>query len=168
MVGRIRPFVVGVGTNETHFPASLGSKLTASSLTTWFSGGARAVYHDYGLYRYYTPTLSAIDLLCPSPRLSILYCGSWVSRVEELRLELPRCFIYSKMYLRRDLGRLLETKDLSLRISYVTRQCGPHLEPVPFGGVLIRSHRRAISTRSAQLGSESRAIFSLTKRNLRN
>jgi len=121
VVGRVLPFLVGIGTNGTHFSASLGSKPTASSSTTWVSGRARVVYHDYGLYRHYITSLSAIYLLCPSPRLSILYCGICVSPVEELQLELPRCFFYSIMYLRRDLGRLLETKDLYLRISYVSR-----------------------------------------------
>jgi len=68
------------------------------ALRIWFSGRARVVYHDYGLYRYYITSLSAIYLLCPSPRLSILYCGICDSPVEELQLELPR-FFYSIMYL---------------------------------------------------------------------
>jgi len=76
---------VGIGTNGTHSPASLGSKPTASSSKIWFSGRARVVSYDHGLYRYYITSLSAIYLLCPSPRLSILYCGIYVSRVEEIR-----------------------------------------------------------------------------------
>jgi len=58
---------------------------TASSSTTWFLGRARVVYHDYGLYRHYITPLSAIYLLCPSARLSILYCRICVSRVEEIQ-----------------------------------------------------------------------------------
>jgi len=69
------------------------------ALRIWFSGRARVVYHDYDLYRYYITPLSVIYLLCPSPRLSILYCGICVS-------PLPR-FFYSIVYLRRDLGRVL-------------------------------------------------------------
>jgi len=75
----VLPSLVGIGTNATHSLASLGSKPTVSSSKTWFSGGARAVSYDHGLYRYYITPLSAIYLLCPSPRLSILYCGIYVS-----------------------------------------------------------------------------------------
>jgi len=150
----VLPSLVGIGTNGTHSPASLGSKPTASSSKTWFSGRARVVSYDHGLYRYYITPLSAIYLLCPSPRLSILYCGIYVSRVEEIRiLNCLISFILSCIC-EGIWVEFLGTKDLYLPISYVSRQCGPQLEPVPFRGGLISPHGRATSTRSAQIGSE--------------
>jgi len=122
VVGRVLPFLVGIGTDGTHCSASLGSKPTAGSSTTWFSGRARVVYHDYGLYRCYITPLSAIYCCVHLPVFPFFIAGFvLVCPVEELQLELPRCFFYSIMYLRGDLGRLLETKDLYLRISYVSR-----------------------------------------------
>jgi len=45
----VLPSLVGIGTNGTHSPASLGSKPTASSSKTWLSGRARVVSYDHGL-----------------------------------------------------------------------------------------------------------------------
>jgi len=60
-----------------------------------FSGRAGVVHHDYGLYHYYIPTLSADYFLCPSPRLSILYRGICDNRVEEIQNCLVVSFILS-------------------------------------------------------------------------
>jgi len=80
-----RPCTTLLGWYRNQWDALLGVLGVKANCELLFSGRARVVYHDYSLYRYYITTLSAIYLLCPSPRLSILYCRICVDRVEEIQ-----------------------------------------------------------------------------------
>jgi len=105
-----RPCTTLLGWYRNQWDALLGVLGVKINCELLLSGRARVVYHDYGLYRYYITPLSAIYLLCPSPRLSILYCRICVDRVEEIQNCLVVSFTLSCIC-EGIQGEFLETKD---------------------------------------------------------